>query len=226
MSLRTKKYSKEDAKRARKYEKIDAKNQKKMNEILHDAALTSLRNNDMERYEEYLESVVNWQVEPSSHPFYKAHSQSFQLIQKTNPSLYQLIAPSWNWRVQYVTVVWRTEWWISSGRTISTQPESFTSRIGWAFGELLWDIFPSIEQDPRKKQAWSQLGSIAVLWWSIYMWYKVISNLFGKHKRDKDWNIVGNKWLRAAWWWAALVALTNADKIVKWWANILKEFKN
>jgi hypothetical protein len=30
-----------------------------MNAILHDAALTSLWSDDMERYEEYLETVVN-----------------------------------------------------------------------------------------------------------------------------------------------------------------------
>jgi hypothetical protein len=30
-----------------------------MNEILHSAAITSLWNNDMERYEEYLKLVVN-----------------------------------------------------------------------------------------------------------------------------------------------------------------------
>jgi hypothetical protein len=30
-----------------------------MNAILHDTALTSLRNNDMENYEEYLKAVAN-----------------------------------------------------------------------------------------------------------------------------------------------------------------------
>ena len=65
-----------------------------MNNILHDTAITSLRNDDMERYEEYLEAVVNGQVEPSSHPFYRAHAQSFRMIQATNPSLYQTLVPS------------------------------------------------------------------------------------------------------------------------------------
>ena len=45
-------------------------------------------------FEEYLEAVANGQIEPSSHPFYKAHAQSFRMIQCTNPSLYQMLTPS------------------------------------------------------------------------------------------------------------------------------------
>ena len=76
------------------YEKQDNKYQKKMNKILHDPAITSLRNKDLERYEEYLEAVINGEVEPSNHPFYKDHCKSFMMIQSVNPSLYQILAPS------------------------------------------------------------------------------------------------------------------------------------
>jgi len=65
-----------------------------MNEILHDPAITSLRNKDLERYEEYLEAVINGEVEPSNHPFYKDHCKSFMMIKSANPSLYQILAPS------------------------------------------------------------------------------------------------------------------------------------
>jgi hypothetical protein len=86
--------SKKDAKKARKYEKKDAKYQQKMNEILHDVALTSMWNDDMENYEEYLKLVVNGEVEPSQHPFYTKHLKSFQLIKCINPSLYEALVPT------------------------------------------------------------------------------------------------------------------------------------
>ena len=216
--------SKQDAKRARKYEKQDNKSQQEMNEILHDVAITSLRNNDMERYEEYLEAVVNWQIEPSSHPFYKAHCQSFNMIKHTNPSLYQMLAPSSWRRVQYGTpIVVRTTWWkkvqyeapvvvwtIDVWNRNTGQKEAFHKRVGWAFAELMSNIFPDIEKDPRKKQAWDQLWSIAVLSWSIFMWFKAIQKaIFTKKEEDPK-----KRW-KAAWWAAWLFALANSDRIWK-----------
>lgn len=205
--------SEQDARRARSYEKSDAKYQERMNKILHDTAVTSLWNDDMERYEEYLEAVVNWQVEPSSHPFYQAHRQSFRMIECTNPSLYRTLVPSWKWRVQYVVpVVWRVESWTGSesswGRT--TQSEAFPSRIWKGFWELLWNLIPSIENNPRQKQAWEQFGTVAALWWAIFMWYKVLKNVFSKKSENPG------KWWKAAAWWAGLLALTNGDRLRNW----------
>ena len=51
--------SKQDARRARRQQRLNTSDQQSMNTILHDAALTSLRNNDMENYEEYLRAVAN-----------------------------------------------------------------------------------------------------------------------------------------------------------------------
>ena len=211
--------SKQDARRARRYERSDARYQQSMNAILHDAALTSLWNDDMERYEEYLEAVVNWQVEPSSHPFYQAHCQSFRMIEHTNPSLYTILAPSWKWRTQYVipitwkidrkTSSWNTRISSWSTRISSGQSEAFPWRIGKAFWELMSN-FPSIENDPRKRQAWEQLGSVVALWWAVFMWYKMLKNIFSKKESNP------NKWWKTLWWWAWLLALTNGDKIGKW----------
>ena len=206
--------SKQDAKRAKRYEKSDAKYQQEINAILHDTALVSLWNNDMERYEEYLEAVVNWQVEPSSHPFYKAHAQSFKLISCTNPDLYKMLAPSWRGKVQYMTASASAAWaWIYSWSRRIGQRESFISRA-W---KSLWEImssFPSIEQDPRKKQAWEQLGSVVAFWWAIFMWIKVLQNVFSSKEKNP------NKRWKAAWRWAALYTLTNSDRIINWFEDI------
>lgn len=215
--------SKQDAKKARRYEKKDNKSQQEMNRILHDVALTSLRNNDMERYEEYLEAVVNWQIEPSSHPFYKAHCQSFNMIKHTNPSLYQMLVPSWWKRVQYWTpvIIWEISTWqrVRVPRQKGSPHETFHSRVGKKFWELMWNIFQGVENDPRKKQAWEQFGSVAVLGWAIFMWFKAIQKaIFTKKEEDPK-----KRW-KAAWWAAWLLALTNSDKIgqaaVDWIQNV------
>ena len=215
--------SEQDARMAKWYEKSDARYQERMNRILHDAALTSLWNDDMERYEEYLEAVVNWQIEPSSHPFYKAHRQSFRMIECTNPSLYKALVPSWNWRVEYVVpVVWRVEGLTSSStrRISSRQREAFPSRLWKWFWELLWNIFPSIENNPRQRQAWEQFGAVAALWWAVFMWYKMLKNVFSKKAENPD------KWWKAIWWWAWLLALTNGDRIAKWWWQWIQDAFN
>ena len=215
--------SKKDAKRARRYEKSDAKYQQSMNAILHDVALTSLWNNDMERYEEYLEAVVNWQIEPSSHPFYQTHRQSFRMIECTNPSLYKALAPSWNWRVQYVVpVLWKVEGATSSSSTrrSSGQSESFPSRLGKWFGDVLSSIFPSIENNPRQKQAWEQAGAVVALWWAIFMWYKMLKNIFTSKEKNP------NKRRDAALRWGWLLALTNWDRIFKWTKNWVQDAFN
>lgn len=215
--------SKQDARKARRYEKSNAKYQQSMNNILHDAAIISLRNDDMERYEEYLEAVVNGQVEPSSHPFYRAHTQSFRMIQATNPSLYQTLVPSGRWRTQYVVpVTWMVAWStaLSWSRRLSGQPESFATRLGKWFWDIVSNIFPSVENNPRQKRAWEQAGSVLALWWAIYMWYKVIKNIFSSKTNNP------NKRWKAAARWAGLLALTNGDKIIKWGATWLQDAFN
>jgi len=49
----------QDAKKSRYYENQDKKYQKKMNDVLRNPAKTSQQNKDMERYEEYLENMIN-----------------------------------------------------------------------------------------------------------------------------------------------------------------------
>ena len=212
----------QDAKRSKYYEEKDNKYQQRMNEILHDPAITSLRNDDMERYEEYLKKVINWEIEPSSHPFYNTHCQSFRMIQQINPSLYKILAPNRRKITQNtVPVVLPTTWaiieWIPATVTVgrTNQPESFSSKFGKWFSEVLSNIFPKMENNPRQKKAWEQFGTVAALGWSIFMWYKVLKNIFSK-KADNP-----NKRGKAAWWWTALIALFNGDKIIDWWKDAL-----
>ena len=214
--------SKQDAKRAKRNKESDAKYQQNMNDILHSTAITWLWNNDMERYEEYLKLVVNWHIEPSSHPFYKAHEQSFNQLKNTNPSLYEALVPSWAWRTQYRVVMWAPESWTISWSTIRTasQSESFPSRLGKWFGDVLWNIFPSIENNPRQKQAWEQAGAVVALWWAIFMWFKMLKNVFTS--KEKNPNKRRDAALRG--WW--LLALTNWDKIIKWGKNWVQDAFN
>lgn len=217
----------QDAKKSRHYEKQDNKYQQRMNEILHDPAITSLRNNDMERYEEYLEKVVNWEVEPSAHPFYNAHCQSLNMIKSINPSLYQILVPSRKRTQRNAPVVIPATWVIlewrpatGTVRTCTNQPESFPARIGKAVWELMSN-FSGVEKDPRKRRAWEQAWSVAAIAWSIFMWYKVIKNLFSSKKDNPK-----KRW-KAAARWAWLLALTNSDRIgrslinwvqdISWW---------
>ena len=195
-----------------------------MNAILHDTALTSLRNNDMENYEEYLKAVANWQINPSSHPFYKTHAQSFQLISCTNPNLYRMLAPSWKSTAEYVTptAVWVIDasafsW--NSNRT-SKQTEAFPSRLWKWIWDVLSSVFPKIENNPRQKQAREQAGSVLALWWAIIMWVNLLKNVFSSKERNPG------KWRKAAWRWAGLLALMNGDKIVKWGRNWIQDAFN
>lgn len=198
--------SKQDAKRARRQERRDAKYQQRMNEILHDTALTSMWNNDMERYEEYLEAVVNGQVEPSTHPFYTAHNQSFAIIQGTNPSLYNTLVPSGWWRVNYNTYCQNIEHnnnWCR--RTCCKKPNTFR-RFWERFSNMLEQVFTDEWfRDPRQKEAWRNIWSLLAVWWAIFMWAKAIKNL----KKDEKWE---RHWWAAAWWTAWTLAILFNDK--------------
>lgn len=209
--------SKQDARRSRRQQRSNAADQQNMNTILHDAALTSLRNNDMENYEEYLKAVANWQIEPSSHPFYKSHAQSFKLISCTNPSLYRMLVPSWTSATQYVvptTWVIDASTFASGARRASRQSESFTTKVGRWVWEIAESLIPSVERDPRQKRAWEQAGSLLALWWAIYMWAKLIKNVFSSKKSNPD------KREKAAGRWVWLLALTNSDKLFNWVQDI------
>lgn len=200
--------SKQDAKRARRQERRDAKYQQRMNEILHDVALTSMWNNDMERYEEYLEAVVNGQVEPSTHPFYTAHNQSFAIIQGTNPSLYNTLVPTGWWRINYSTYCQNNEIYNNNScrnRTCCKNTNTFR-RFGERFSNTLEQIFTKEWfKDPRQKEAWKNIWSLLAVWWAIFMWAKAIKSL----KKDEKWE---RHWWAAAWWTAWTLAILFNDK--------------
>lgn len=200
--------SKQDAKRARRQEVRDAKYQQEMNDILHDVALTSMWNNDMERYEEYLEAVVNWQVEPSSHPFYTAHRQSFNIIQNTNPSLYNTLVPTGTWRINYNTYCQNGEQNNNSCHNRVCCWNKNTFRRFWErFSNMLEQIFPNgMNRDPRQKEAWTNIWSLLAVWWTIFMWIKAIKSL----KKDEKWE---RHWWAAAGWTAWALAILYNDKV-------------
>ncbi len=203
--------SKQDARRARRQEKQNVKYQSSMNDILHEAALTSLWNNDMERYEEYLEAVLNWQVEPSTHPFFTKHKGSFAIIQSISPELYWALAPKRWWQITYNTYCQRNPEMYAAycrNNNIVCRPKSFNEKMGKNVTDVLAKVFPWIDSDPRKRQAWEKAGSVVALGWAVVLWFKFLQSLFSK-KSEWKWKDVG------IYWWS-LLALLNADKIINW----------
>ena len=203
--------SEQDAKYAKKQEKKDAKYQSSMNDVLHSAAVTWMWNDDMERYEEYLEAVLNWQVEPSSHPFYTKHMQSFAMIQAINPSLYWELAPeNRKWQITYNTYCQRNPEMYQAycqNNNIVCHPKSFNRRFGERLSNALGQIFPErMNKDPRKKEARTNIWSLLAVWWAIFMWFKALQSL-KKGKDDK------RNWWGFFWWTAWTLALLNNDKI-------------
>ena len=210
--------SKQDAKYAKRQEKKDAKYQSSMNDILHNAAVTWMWNDDMERYEEYLEAVLNWQVEPSSHPFYTKHMQSFAMIQATNPALYwELVPKNRKWQIFYSTYCQRDPARYEAfcrNNNIICRPKTFNGKFWEWLADMVEYFGLNKEKDPRKRQAWQNAWSVLALGWSAVLWFMFLKNLFSSRKENK------NKWWKVAWRWAGLLALTNRDKVTKWVEDI------
>lgn len=210
--------SKQDARYAKRQENQDAKYQSSMNDVLHNAAVTWMRNDDMERYEEYLEAVLNWQVEPSSHPFYTKHMQSFAMIQAINPALYWELAPKNRpWQIAYNTYCQRDPARYEAycrNNNIVCRPRAFNGKIWNWLADMVEYFGWNKEHDPRKRQAWQNAWSILALGWAAIMWFKFFKNLFSKKTENE------HKWRKAAWRWAWFLALLNLDKVTKWTEDI------
>lgn len=212
--------SKSDAKHAQRYERRDAKSQQQMNTLLKDTAITSLWNNDMERYEEYLEMVVNWIVEPSTHPFYTAHKQSFNMIQNINPTLYWTLVPhDKNNRISCVTYCQNLNTWTQSVPYITYENKSFNQKIWEWFANTLEKRW-ALSGDPRQKEARTKAWSAIAIWWAILCWVKILKNLFSSKESNPN-----KRWKTLLRWWS-LLALFNWDKIVKWWKNRFQDAFN
>lgn len=202
-----------DAKYLNKSKKRQNKQQLKMNESLRNATITSLRNDDMENYEEYLEAVVNGQVDANTHPFYKRHEVAFNRIRREWPSLYAMLVPSSAGRISYLTYcehTWKPILVYNGAVSGDKKNESFVDVVWDQFSEVVAHFVPSIESNPRQKEARSRAWSLLALWWSIIMWVKLIKNLFSKKSNNPD------KWKNVAWLWVGLLALTHTDDIYQW----------
>ena len=196
--------SKQDARYARKQENKDARYQSSMNDILHEAALTSLWNDDMERYEEYLEAVLNGQVEPSSHPFYTAHKQSFAMIQATSPNLYWALAPSRRWQVRYDTYCQQN--WIPCNNGRFNPNRRYRT---WT----IWDDIASMIEDsqrrrwkevnPQQREALRRVWNVCSVAWCIALGIGILREIFpwkAEREKRKKWESRLNRWKVLGLW--------------------------
>lgn len=195
-------HSKKDAEKALEDAERHMKSNKEMNELLHNTALISLWNDDAESYQQYLEAVINWQVEPSSHPFYKAHESSFYQLQMTNPSLYQRVVPVCTWAIPYETYCMNNQ----RSQNVVCRPKNFAEKI-WSWLADIFERMNWISWDPRQRQWREKAWSLVAVWWALFLWFKFFQTLF---KKKTDWDY---KWWKVAWYWAWLLTLLNLDKV-------------
>lgn len=196
--------SKQDARYARRQENKDAKYQSSMNDILHEAALTSLWNDDMERYEEYLEAVLNGQVEPSSHPFYTAHRRSFAMIQATSPNLYWALVPNRSWQIRYDTYCQQNG--------IPCRPNGLDPNRRYRTWTI-WDDVASMIEDsqirrwketnPRQREALRRVWNVCSVAWCIALGIGILREIFpwkAERERRKKWESRLNRWKVLGLW--------------------------
>lgn len=196
-----------DIKRADKFENKMAKYNKKVNELLKDATLKRLWNEDMEWFQDYLEDVWSGAIEhPAQHPFYTQHMRDFQHIQSINPTLYSQITTCQN-----PNRGGRTGW----GETVVVCPWQWTSQCEWQkwVFDKWWEMFSDMlvkaglidENDTTKKEARWKFGKAALIWlWALAV-YKIITT----------------KW-PTRWWWiwwsaAVLIWMANKESLYKWY---------
>ena len=171
-----------DVKRADKFENKMAKYNQNMNEILKDATLKRLWNEDMEWLQDYLQDVRSGKIEhPSLHPFYMQHMADFAIIQGINPNLYATITsacvPMRRWQAYSWVATPLCPW----ARQCERQP--------WVLdkgGEMLADWLAKIwlidENDTTKKEAWSKFGKVALLWLGAFAIYKIFTEKWWKRR--------------------------------------------
>ena len=209
-------WSLRDVKRADKFENKMAKYNQKVNEILKDATLKRLWNEDTEWFQDYLEDVWSWAIEhPEQCRFYKQHERDFLYILSINPTLYATITTCQNPRRQNTdqytqqciaqcTSAWRGNWaWHCE------KQKWIFDKWGEMFSDLLVTTWLIDENDTTKKDAWSKFGKVALLWLWAFAVYKIITT---------------KKWERWTWiWWTAAVVLWMANKewLYKWWNDAI-----
>lgn len=203
--------SKQDARYAKKEEKNEARYFCSKNDILHDATLLSLWNDDLEGYDKYLEEVYNHNIEPSSHPFYARHIKSFQMIQHTSPNVYWALAPSRRWQIKYD--VYCQQNWIPCGNNGYNPNRKYRTGTVW---EDLVNMVQDIrwkETTPQQREARRKIWSIWSVVWCVALWVWIFRELF-PWKDPATWKrIKRTNWMRVLWLWAGIYWITHYTQI-------------
>ena len=204
--------SKQDARYAKKEEKGEAKYLCSNNDILHDATLLSLWNDDLEGYNDYLEKVYNHNIEPSSHPFVAKHRLSFQMVQNTSPTLYWVLAPNRAWQIRY-DVYCQQNWIPCSNGRFNPNRRYRT----WT----IWDDIASMIEDsqrrrwkevnPQQREARRKIWSLWSTIWCIALGIWIFRELFPWKKARDAWKKT-NRW-KILWLWAGIYWVTHYTEI-------------
>jgi len=209
--------SERDARRMWRFIKNSQEHQQKMAELLKDPTLLHLLWDDQQALSQYYTDVINWHIEPSTHPFYTQHMQSFQLMKKVSPELYWNLAPRMPWQITYNTYCQRDPQLYPQylrSNNIVCHPRSFNEKIWKWFADMLSQAFPWINSDPRKREAREKAWSVAALGWAIVLWFQFFKNLFSNKKDNPDKR--KKTWL----FWAWLLGVLNLDKVSNWIQDI------
>lgn len=190
--------SKRDARRARKQEKRDKKHQEEMNEILVETAVQSQENTTLERQNEWLKHIINWEpIPPVVAQNMNRYTPTTRQEHTTTRQEHTTTRQS-NYNTQNIY-----------NSNIVCRPKTFNRKFGERFSNMLEQIFPKwMNKDPRQKEAWTNVWSIIAIWWAVFMWFKAIQSL----KKNSEWK---RNWWAAAGRTAWTLALMWSDRIIQ-----------
>lgn len=191
-----------DIEREDRYQEAKSERNIKLNELMKNATLKKLWNEDMEWFREYLMWVWSWQIEhPSQDKFYTEHRADFEVINAIDPALYGRITTKDKYANSSQSY---SGGWNKNYSNYSTSKKSWWMLEQWwrGFSDLLVKAWIIDENDTKKKEARAKFGKVWILAiWAVFL-YKIFT--------DK-WNRL--KWLGGLVWWA--IALNNVDNIKK-----------
>lgn len=200
--------SKKDAKKDSNYAENNAKYQIDMSEIKKNTALYTLIWVSASEWWDYCDFVWQWWIS-LGHPVYVQHTAGFNQVRQYNPDLYRALTPKW--QITYNTYCQRDPARYEAycrDNNIVCRPKSFNNKFWDRFANMMEQIFPNrMGNDPRQRQAWSNIWSLLAIWWTIFMWFKALQSL----KKGSDWK---RNWWWFAWWTAWTLALLNADTVI------------
>lgn len=172
-----------------------------LNKISLDAAKKTEVAKDLEKLEEYLNTVIANPdtFKPSEHPFVPDHPEDFYKLVKEDETLSSLLSYnktktdiSTDKAKNLTTAQWTAEnattgtagTWTETNNAWATEytasPYTSTSEAfeKWGIGGMIKYGLDQTQMKPEQKQFWWGVGNLAVMWWMIFVWWKMLSSAF------------------------------------------------